>query len=121
MFKVFSHDPIPGEMVAICVAKLNYLFISIFCVWRAPRRASHHACSRVLSDEGVPQDLGQLAGSERGVRFVPAQSSNTLLENEERDKKAVTDPSATGARQFKTLFMAFQYKKPWRQYVLPLP
>lgn len=50
----------------------------------AHKRVSHHACPWVFSDEGVPQDLGQLAGSEWSVRFVPAQSSNTLLENEER-------------------------------------
>lgn len=73
-------------MVAICVAKLSYSFISILSVWQPPGRASHHARSRVLSDEGVPQDLGQLAGSEGSVRFVPAQSANTLLEDEESDQ-----------------------------------
>lgn len=52
----------------------------------AYKHVSHHACPWVLSDEGVPQDLGQLAGSEWSVRFVSAQSSNTLLENEERDE-----------------------------------
>lgn len=41
---------------------------------------THHARPGVLPDERVPQHLGQLAGSERSVRFVPAQSSNALLE-----------------------------------------
>lgn len=41
---------------------------------------THHARPGVLPDERVPQHLGQLAGSERSVRFVPSQSSNALLE-----------------------------------------
>lgn len=43
---------------------------------------AHHARPRVFSDERVPQHLGQLAGPEWSVRFVPAQSSNALLKAE---------------------------------------
>lgn len=58
VFKVFSQEAIPGEMVAICAGKqgrdqcirLIFSYVSLLF--------SHHACSGVFSYEGVPQHLG---------------------------------------------------------------
>lgn len=65
------------------IKQLDRQHIEIFF----PYSDIHHACSGVFSDEGVPQHLGQLAGSERSVRFVPAQSSNALLKTESQEQR----------------------------------
>lgn len=48
---------------------------------------AHHACSGIFSNEGVSQDLGQLAGSERSVRFVSAKGSDAFLRVKDNDLK----------------------------------
>ena len=44
----------------------------------------YHACSGVLADEGIPQHLCQLAGSEGSVWFVPPQRPDALLKEHSR-------------------------------------
>lgn len=46
-----------------------------------------HARARILPDKGVPQDLGEFTGSERGVDLVPTKSPDTLLEQESGEQK----------------------------------
>ena len=50
-------------------------------VWRA-----YHAGPGVLSDEGVPQHLGQLAHPERDVIAVLAQRTDTLLQRAQQQR-----------------------------------
>lgn len=52
-----------------------------------PEVITDHASAGIFPDEGVSQDLGELAGSEWGVRFVTAKSSDTLLKQAERERK----------------------------------
>ena len=44
---------------------------------------THHAGLGLLADEGVPEDLGELAGPEGQVGPLAAQSSDALLEGEQ--------------------------------------
>lgn len=45
-----------------------------------------HARARILPDEGVPQDLGELAGSEWSVDLVSPQSPDALLKRGSGEK-----------------------------------
>lgn len=41
---------------------------------------THHTSPRLLSNEGIPEDLGQSAHTKRNMLTVPSQWTNTLLE-----------------------------------------
>ena len=84
VFSVFSQDAIPGEMVAIQKEE-NHIITDLHLQYSwdyelvCTTVVAYHACSRVLPNEGIPQDLRQLASSKRGVWFVSSQGADTFL------------------------------------------